>query len=102
VVVVVDFMLEGSGIYLCWTGDRVLGVCTALCVFRTVAMVERGHFLVHAAGGREQRQQGQEHAQEDRQDNNETTPTSSIFMFMTLSKHATISICLSAFASCRS
>ena len=101
-VVVVDIRLEGSGIYLCWTGDRVLGVCAALCVCRMVAMVERGHFLAPAAGGRERRQQGQEHAQEDRQDNNEMTSISSIFMFMTRSKHATISICLSAFASCRS
>ena len=44
-VVVVDIRLEGSGVYLCWTGDRVLGVCAALCVCRTVAVVERGHFL---------------------------------------------------------
>ena len=66
-VVVVDIRLEGSGVYLCWTGDRVLGVCAALCVCRTVAVVERGHFLAPAAGGRLDGQEGQEHDQE-RQD----------------------------------
>ena len=59
-VVVVDIRLEGSGIYLCWTGDRVLGVCAALCVCRTVAVVERGHFLAPAAEGRLDGQEGQD------------------------------------------
>ena len=63
-VVVVDIRLEGSGIYLCWTGDRVLGVCAALCVCRTVAVVERGHFLASAAEVRLDGQEGQEHGQE--------------------------------------
>jgi hypothetical protein len=67
VVVVVDFMLEGSGIYLCWTGDRVLGVCAALCVFRTVAMVERGHFLVHLLEAHQHGEEREEYDQE-RQD----------------------------------
>ena len=43
-VVVVDFMLEGSAIDPLWTGDRVLGVCAALCVCRLVGVVENGVF----------------------------------------------------------
>ena len=61
-----------------------------------------GCFVTSAAGGRERRQQGREHAQEDREDNNETTPTSSIFMFIPHSEHTTIAILLSTFMSCPS
>ena len=43
-VVVVDFMLEGSAIDPLWTGDRVLGVCATLCVCRRDDMVENGVF----------------------------------------------------------
>ena len=43
-VVVADFMVEGSGIYPCWTGDRVLGVCAALCVCRKANVVENACF----------------------------------------------------------
>ena len=42
--VVVDIRLEGSGIDPLWTGDRVLGVCAALCVCRLVGVVENGVF----------------------------------------------------------
>ena len=41
-VVVADFMLEGSGMHPCWTGDRVLGEHAAFCVCRWVGMVENG------------------------------------------------------------
>ena len=67
-----------------------------------LAWSRMGCFLAPAAGGRERRQQGREHAQEDREDNNETTPTSSMFMFIPHSEHATIAILLSTFMSCPS
>ena len=60
----VDFRLEGSADRFVWTGDRVSGVCAALCVCRRANVVERGLYLASAAGGRERRQQGQKHAQE--------------------------------------
>ena len=43
-VVVVDFMLEGSAIDPLWTGDRALGVCAALCACRKANVVENGLF----------------------------------------------------------
>ena len=76
-------------------------VRSAVCV-DWLAWSRMGCFVASAAGGRERRQQGREHAQEDREDNNETTPTSSIFMFIPHSEHTTIAILLSTFMSCPS
>ena len=59
-VVVVDFMLEGSAIDPWWTGDRVLGVCAALCACRLDGVVEKGVFSGVGAGGRQRRQEGGE------------------------------------------
>ena len=42
--VVVDFRLEGSADRFVWTGDRVSGVCAALCVCRRANVVENGLF----------------------------------------------------------
>ena len=63
-VVVADIRLEGSANMSVWTGDRALGVCAALCVCRRANVVEMGYILAPAAGGRQQRQEGGERAQE--------------------------------------
>ena len=41
-VVVADFMLEGSAVGPLWTGDRVLGEHAALCVCRWAGVLETG------------------------------------------------------------
>ena len=63
-VVVVDFMLEGSADRSVWTGDRALGVCAALCVCRRANVVENGLFSGAGAEGRLDGEEGGERAQE--------------------------------------
>ena len=85
--------LEGSIINPVWMGDLVFGEHAALCVCARGLPWSKMRVLLPAAGGREEGQQGQERAQEDREVNNETfTSTSSIIMFVTHCEHATTTI----------
>ena len=84
--------LEGSIINPVWMGYRVLGEHAALCVCARGLPWSKMRVLLPTAGGREEGQQGQEHAQEDREVNNETTSTSNIIMFVTHCEHATTTI----------
>ena len=57
-------MLEGSADRFFWTGDRVSGVCTALCVFRKANVVENACFLASAAEAHQHGEKREEHDQE--------------------------------------
>ena len=63
-VVIADFMLEGSAIDPWWTGDRVLGVCAAWCVCRKANVVENACFLASAAEAHQRGEKREEHDQE--------------------------------------
>jgi hypothetical protein len=84
--------LEGSIMDPVRMGDLVLGEHAALCVCARGLPWSKMRVLLPTAGGREEGQQGQERAQEDREVNNETTSTSSIIMFVTHCEHATTTI----------
>ena len=57
-------MLEGSADRFFWTGDRVSGVCAALCVFRKANVVENACFLASAAEAHQHGEKREEHDQE--------------------------------------
>ena len=57
-------MLEGSADRFFWTGDRVSGVCTALCVCRKANVVENACFLASAAEAHQHGEKREEHDQE--------------------------------------
>ena len=72
--VAIGTRLEGLVVDL-WMDDRDLGeraaVCVCVCTW--VAVIANGRSLLPTAEQREAHQQGHEHAQEDREDNNVTT-----------------------------